>query len=182
MSKEDTIEDSSAPLVEHLAELRNRLIWSVLAFVIAMLVAFPFAKTLLGFLLKPIEKAMRDPDRHLELPTMPALESGAGWTIDTIHHAISQTSAVRDGSITLDLIEGAEPSLHLQMQPQAPKRLPCSDPSDLNLQWNPWVGCTLQQVKSTQGQWPCQVFSSPLHSPGTRLAIGVAPWQRGCWR
>ncbi len=60
MSKEDTIEDSSAPLVEHLAELRNRLIWSVLAFVIAMLVAFPFAKTLLGFLLKPIEKAMRD--------------------------------------------------------------------------------------------------------------------------
>lgn len=60
MSKEDTIEDSSAPLVEHLAELRNRLIWSVLAFVVAMLVAFPFAKTLLGFLLKPIEEAMRD--------------------------------------------------------------------------------------------------------------------------
>jgi sec-independent protein translocase protein TatC len=59
MTTEDKIDDSSAPLVEHLAELRNRLIWSVLAFVIAMLVAFPFAKTLLGFLLKPIEAAMR---------------------------------------------------------------------------------------------------------------------------
>lgn len=60
MTKEDTIEDSSAPLIEHLAELRNRLIWSVMAFVVAMLVAFPFAKTILGFLLHPIEKAMRD--------------------------------------------------------------------------------------------------------------------------
>lgn len=60
MTKEETIEDSSAPLIEHLAELRNRLIWSVLAFVVAMLVAFPFAKTILGFLLRPIERAMRD--------------------------------------------------------------------------------------------------------------------------
>lgn len=60
MSRDDTIDDSSAPLIEHLAELRNRLIWSVLAFVVAMLVVFPFAKTILGYLLKPIEKAMRD--------------------------------------------------------------------------------------------------------------------------
>jgi sec-independent protein translocase protein TatC len=60
MTKQESIDDSSAPLVEHLAELRNRLIWSVLAFVVAMLVAFPFAKTILGFLLKPIEEAMRD--------------------------------------------------------------------------------------------------------------------------
>jgi sec-independent protein translocase protein TatC len=60
MTTDEQIDDSSAPLVEHLAELRNRLIWSVLAFVVAMLIAFPFAKTILGFLLKPIEKAMRD--------------------------------------------------------------------------------------------------------------------------
>ena len=59
MSSKDEIDDSSAPLVEHLAELRNRLIWSVLAFIVAMLAAFPFAKTILGFLLKPIEEAMR---------------------------------------------------------------------------------------------------------------------------
>ena len=65
--------------------------------------------------LAAIEKAMRDPGRHLELPALPALESGAGWTIETIQHAIAQTSAVREARITLDLIEGAEPSLHLQM-------------------------------------------------------------------
>ena len=29
MTAKDDIEDSSAPLVEHLIELRNRLIWSV---------------------------------------------------------------------------------------------------------------------------------------------------------
>jgi sec-independent protein translocase protein TatC len=60
MSKEDTIDDSSAPLVEHLIELRNRLIWSIAAFVVAMIAVFPFAKTILGYLLKPIERAMRD--------------------------------------------------------------------------------------------------------------------------
>lgn len=65
--------------------------------------------------LAAIEKAMRDPDRHRELPALPALESGGGWTIEAIHHAIGQTSAVREGRITLDLIEGVEPSLHLRM-------------------------------------------------------------------
>jgi uncharacterized protein YjfI (DUF2170 family) len=65
--------------------------------------------------LAAIEKAMRDPDRPLELPALPALEPGAGWSIDAIRHAIGQTSAVREGRIELDLIEGAEPSLHLRM-------------------------------------------------------------------
>jgi sec-independent protein translocase protein TatC len=60
MSKEDSIDDSSAPLVEHLAELRNRLIWSVAAFLVAMIAVFPFAKTILGYLLQPIEQAMRE--------------------------------------------------------------------------------------------------------------------------
>lgn len=60
MNTRDDIDDSSAPLVEHLIELRNRLIWSIAAFVVAMIVVFPFAKTILGFLLKPIEEAMRD--------------------------------------------------------------------------------------------------------------------------
>jgi sec-independent protein translocase protein TatC len=60
VNKADSIDDSSAPLVEHLIELRNRLIWSIAAFVVAMIVVFPFAKTILGYLLKPIEQAMRD--------------------------------------------------------------------------------------------------------------------------
>lgn len=60
MTGKDEIDDSAAPLVEHLIELRNRLIWSIAAFVVAMIAVFPFAKTILGYLLKPIEAAMRD--------------------------------------------------------------------------------------------------------------------------
>ena len=56
---DDEIEDSSAPLIEHLAELRTRLIWSVLAFVVAMMVCFAFGSQILDFLLKPIESTMR---------------------------------------------------------------------------------------------------------------------------
>jgi sec-independent protein translocase protein TatC len=55
----DELDDSAAPLVEHLAELRNRLIWSVLAFVVAMVICFSFGSYILDFLLKPIEKTMR---------------------------------------------------------------------------------------------------------------------------
>ncbi len=37
MSSTDEMEDSSAPLIEHLAELRTRLIRSVLAFLVGMI-------------------------------------------------------------------------------------------------------------------------------------------------
>ena len=59
MSK-DEIEDSTAPLIEHLAELRNRLIWSLVAFLIAMVLCFSVGGQLLDFLLMPIEKTMRN--------------------------------------------------------------------------------------------------------------------------
>ncbi|MES2915344.1 MAG: twin-arginine translocase subunit TatC [Pseudomonadota bacterium] len=54
------IDDSSAPLVEHLIELRNRLIWSVAAFLVAMILAFVVAEPILDFMLGPIERAMRE--------------------------------------------------------------------------------------------------------------------------
>jgi len=59
MSAED-IDDSAAPLVEHLAELRNRLIWSVGAFLVALILCFIVAEPILDFLLHPIELAMRE--------------------------------------------------------------------------------------------------------------------------
>ena len=43
MSPQDEIDDSSAPLIEHLAELRTRLIRSVIAFVIGIVLAFTVA-------------------------------------------------------------------------------------------------------------------------------------------
>ncbi len=59
MTTKDEIDDSSAPLVEHLAELRNRLIWSAGAFLVAMVLCFIVADPILNFMLAPIEKAMR---------------------------------------------------------------------------------------------------------------------------
>ncbi|MDP3197926.1 twin-arginine translocase subunit TatC [Tabrizicola sp.] len=60
MTTKDDIEDSSAPLVEHLIELRNRLIWAVGAFLVAMILCFVVAEPILDFMLQPIETAMRD--------------------------------------------------------------------------------------------------------------------------
>lgn len=56
----DDIEDSAAPLIEHLAELRQRLIWSVVAFLIGMVLCFSIGGPILDFLLIPIEKTMRN--------------------------------------------------------------------------------------------------------------------------
>ncbi|WP_120635612.1 twin-arginine translocase subunit TatC [Ruegeria sp. EL01] len=69
MSKTDEIEDSSAPLIEHLAELRTRLIRSVIAFVIGIVVAFTVAEPILQFLVQPIEATLRslgDPSPTLQ--------------------------------------------------------------------------------------------------------------------
>lgn len=59
MTAKDDIDDSSAPLVEHLTELRNRLIWSVCAFLVGMVLCFILAEPILDFMLQPIEEAMR---------------------------------------------------------------------------------------------------------------------------
>lgn len=60
MSATDDIDDSAAPLIEHLAELRTRLIRSVLAFIVGMIICFSFGSTILDFLLVPIEHTMRN--------------------------------------------------------------------------------------------------------------------------
>jgi sec-independent protein translocase protein TatC len=55
----DDLEDSSAPLIEHLAELRTRLINAVMAFIVGMVLAFMVAEPILQFLLGPIEATLR---------------------------------------------------------------------------------------------------------------------------
>ena len=50
---EDEIEASRAPLMDHLIELRGRLLICVVAFVIAFLICFYFASPLYVFLVKP---------------------------------------------------------------------------------------------------------------------------------
>ena len=75
MSKPEDLEDSAAPLIEHLAELRTRLIRSVLALFVAICVFFIpvqgdfIAVHVLEFLLAPIENTLRalgDPSPTLQ--------------------------------------------------------------------------------------------------------------------
>jgi sec-independent protein translocase protein TatC len=52
------IDDKPQPLVEHLVELRSRLIWSLGAFFVAFIVCFFFAKQLFNFLVVPYKWAV----------------------------------------------------------------------------------------------------------------------------
>lgn len=52
------IDDSSAPLIEHLAELRTRLIWSALAFIVAMCICYAVWNPVYNFLTRPICHAL----------------------------------------------------------------------------------------------------------------------------
>ncbi|CUI01962.1 twin-arginine translocase subunit TatC [Leisingera aquaemixtae] len=54
MSNPDEIDDSTAPLIEHLAELRTRLIHSVLAFIAGMVICFTVATPVFNFLTAPL--------------------------------------------------------------------------------------------------------------------------------
>jgi len=63
----DEIESSSAPLIEHLSELRSRLIWSLLAFVICMILVFPFSSHVFNFLAGPIVELLSNQERPAEL-------------------------------------------------------------------------------------------------------------------
>ncbi|WP_062202859.1 twin-arginine translocase subunit TatC [Aureimonas sp. AU12] len=54
---EADIEASSAPLIEHLIELRRRLIWSILGFMAMFLLCFFFAKQIFNLLVVPYQIA-----------------------------------------------------------------------------------------------------------------------------
>ena len=60
MSASDDIDDSAAPLIEHLAELRTRLIHSVIAFIIGMVICFTVWNPIFNFLTNPLCSAMAE--------------------------------------------------------------------------------------------------------------------------
>ena len=57
---QDELEDTSAPLIEHLAELRTRLIHSAVAFVIGMVICFAFYNPVFNFLTHPLCEALAE--------------------------------------------------------------------------------------------------------------------------
>jgi sec-independent protein translocase protein TatC len=64
---ENDIDDSTAPLIEHLAELRGRLINALVAFCLAMICAFAVAGPIFNFLAAPIARLMLEHGQEPEL-------------------------------------------------------------------------------------------------------------------
>ena len=60
------IDDTKMPLLDHLIELRRRLIYSVLAFFVCFIVSFHFADPIFNFLVEPLaEMWVGQPSRRL---------------------------------------------------------------------------------------------------------------------
>ena len=57
MSEEEDIDATKAPLIEHLIELRRRLLWSLAAILVAFVICFWFATPIYNFLLWPYRLA-----------------------------------------------------------------------------------------------------------------------------
>lgn len=57
-AQQDQIDDSSAPLIEHLTELRNRILYSLGAFLVAMILCFTVWNPIFNFLTQPICDAL----------------------------------------------------------------------------------------------------------------------------
>ncbi|MEN3973664.1 twin-arginine translocase subunit TatC [Emcibacter sp. SYSU 3D8] len=66
IGEEDELEGSRAPLIEHLIELRKRLIYSVIGFVVVFGICLYFAMDIYEFLVRPLSDALHDqPGRRL---------------------------------------------------------------------------------------------------------------------
>lgn len=57
---DDVIDDKPMPLIEHLLELRTRLMWSVGAFAIAFMVCYYFSTAIYGFLARPLAEILME--------------------------------------------------------------------------------------------------------------------------
>ena len=58
--EKDDVDESAAPLIEHLTELRSRLIRSVVAFALCMIAAFTVATHIFNFLANPIVEILKE--------------------------------------------------------------------------------------------------------------------------
>jgi sec-independent protein translocase protein TatC len=57
---EDPIHDKPMPLIDHLMELRTRLLWSVGAFLLAFMACYYFSTQIYGFLARPLANILFD--------------------------------------------------------------------------------------------------------------------------
>jgi sec-independent protein translocase protein TatC len=68
IAEDDPINDKPMPLLDHLIELRRRLIWSAATFLICFFIAYYFSSDIYYFLAEPLANVLRqqgNPDPHL---------------------------------------------------------------------------------------------------------------------
>lgn len=65
--KADQIDDSSAPLIEHLAELRTRILWSMLAFVVCFVAGYIVWQPVFNFLSLPMCRVLAERGQECQL-------------------------------------------------------------------------------------------------------------------
>ncbi len=62
-----TMHDRAMPLLDHLIELRRRLLWSLGTFVVAFFFCYHYAETIYFFLARPLETVMAQKGEALHL-------------------------------------------------------------------------------------------------------------------
>ena len=72
MTQTDTVDDSSAPLIEHLKELRNRILYSLAAFAVCFIIGYVIWQPIFKFLSAPMCQVLaeRGQECHLVLIKM----------------------------------------------------------------------------------------------------------------
>ncbi len=65
--KQDEIDDSSAPLIEHLAELRTRILYSMAVFVVCFILGYIIWQPIFNFLSHPMCEAMATRGQQCQL-------------------------------------------------------------------------------------------------------------------
>jgi sec-independent protein translocase protein TatC len=63
-ARENTIDDKQMPLLSHIAELRNRLLYAMAGFIVAFIGCFYFAADVFQFLARPLEAIFRSQGRN----------------------------------------------------------------------------------------------------------------------
>ena len=70
-AEHDAIEKTKAPLLDHLEELRKRLLWSLAAFVVAFFVCYAFSDRIYALLVEPLAPEHMQRYRFIVDPKLP---------------------------------------------------------------------------------------------------------------
>jgi len=76
----ENVEDSRAPLLDHLFELRSRLIYSILAIILGFVICLFFVRPIFDLLVLPFESAIANVSKDLIAEGQPGLEGDLIYT------------------------------------------------------------------------------------------------------